>query len=157
MQVAGPSQGRTEASSFVAEASLQGHPSLRQWLNPMSSAVPGAGGATPQRRHAAGLRRRCRRAAEHIRHSTGTAHDARGKEGAIEDRPWPRLLLWVFACAALVVSLVIRTDGLDQRHPRMAERAAATKEVSETGLPFLSSIIQRGEAHALALKSGPRG
>jgi hypothetical protein len=156
MQVAGPSQGHTEASSFVAEASLRGHPSLRQWLNPMSSAVPGAGGATPRRR-AAGLRRRCQRAAEHIRHSTGTAHDARGKEGAIEDRPWPRLLLWVFACAALVVSLAIRTDGLDERDPGLAQRAAATKEVSETGLPFLSSIIQRGEAHALALKSGPRG
>jgi hypothetical protein len=106
---------------------------------------------------AAGLSRRCQQAAEHIRNSTGIAQDEKVREGRVEDRPWLRLLLWVFACAALVVSLVIRTDGLDERDPRLAERAAATKEVSETGLPFLSSIIQRGEAHALALKSGPRG
>ena len=119
----------------MAEASLQGHPSLRQWLNPMSSASPGAGGATPRRR-AAGLRRRCQRAAEHIRHSTCTAHDARGKEGAIEDRPWPRLLLWVFACVALVVSLVIRADGVDDRDPRSAVLATGT---GEAGASFLKN------------------
>ena len=130
---------------------------MRQCPDPMPRASPGAGGETRWRQRAAGLRRGCQVAAEHVRNSTGIAYDEKGREGPVKDMPWPRLLLWVFACAALVVSLVIRTDGLDQRHPRMAERAAATKEVSETGLPFLGSIIQRGEAHALALKSGPRG
>jgi hypothetical protein len=63
--------------------------------------------------------------------------------------PWPRLLLWVFACAALVVSLVMRPDGLDDRNPRSAVRAAATEEVSATGLSLLSSTIPHGEADIL--------
>jgi hypothetical protein len=70
--------------------------------------------------------------------------------------PWPRLLLWVFACAALVVSLIIRADGLDDRAPGAAVRATASEGAAKTGLPMLSSIIQRGEA-GVSPKSGPPG
>jgi hypothetical protein len=85
------------------------------------------------------------------------AHVTKRPDGAAGDRPWPRLLLWVFACAALVVSLIVRADGLDGRDPESAVRATATKGLSETGLPLLGSIIRGGEAGALAVKSGLRG
>ena len=72
---------------------------------------------------------------------------------AAEDRPWPRLLLWLFACAALVVSLIVRADNLDERDPGSAVRAA-TNGPSETGLPMLGWIIQRGEAAVLSVRNG---
>lgn len=81
----------------------------------------------------------------------------RGDAGAVLDRAWPRLLLWVVACAALVVSLIIRADGLDDPAPGSAVRATATKGLAETGLPLLSSIIPRGEAHDASLKGEPPG
>ena len=146
MQVAGPREGRTEGSTVVFEAPHGEHQSLRQRPNPMPRSSPGARGGTPRRRRAAGLRRRGHRAAEYIRRSTGIAHDERGREAAIEDRAWPRLLLWVFACAALVVSLVIRAEGLDDRDPRSAVRAPATEGSWEVGLPMLSSILQQDES-----------
>ena len=77
--------------------------------------------------------------------------------GAAADRAWPRLLLWVFACAALVVSLSIRADGLDGRGPGPAARATAANGLWETDLPLLGSIIEEGRASALSVKSGPRG
>jgi hypothetical protein len=116
-----------------------------------------ARGKTSRRRRAADLGDKCQRAAECIRNSTGTAHDEQGKEVALEQRPWPRLLLWVLTCAALVVSLVMRTDGLDDRNPGSAVRAVATEELSEAGRPLLSSMIRRGEADTLVIKSTPRG
>ena len=71
------------------------------------------GGVSPVRQHAAGLlRQRCERAAEHIRISADVAGRNQGSCRA-EATPRLRLLLWVFACAALVVSLVIRADNLD--------------------------------------------
>jgi hypothetical protein len=109
------------------------------------------------RQRAADRGGKCRRAAEYIRNSTGTAHDEQGKQIALEHRAWPRLLLWVLTCAALVVSLVMRTDGLDDRSPGSAVRAVATEELSEAGRPLLSSMIPRGEADTLVIKSRPRG
>jgi hypothetical protein len=157
MLVAGLSQGRTEASTFVVEAPLERKKSSRQCQNPRPRPSSAARGKTARRQWAADLRGGCQRAAEYIRNSTGTAHDEQGREVAVEDRPWPRLLLWVVACAALVVSLVIRTDGLDERDPGSAVRVMATEEVSETGRPLLSSMLPRGETDTLVIKSGPRG
>jgi hypothetical protein len=77
--------------------------------------------------------------------------------GAAEDRPWPRLALWVFACAALVVSLIVRADGLDDRAPGSAVRATATEGLSGAGLPMLGWIIQRSEAGVMSVSGGPRG
>jgi hypothetical protein len=75
------------------------------------------------------------------------------RHGAAADPPWPRLLLWAFACAALVVSLIVRADRLDDRASGSALRATATERMSETGLP----IFQRGNAAVWSVKSGPRG
>jgi hypothetical protein len=156
MLVAGPSQGRTETSTVGMEAPLKRKNSSRQCLNPMPRPSSAARRKTSRRQRAADLRGRCQRAAEYIRNSTGTAHQEQGREVAIAHRPWPRLLLWILACAALVVSLVIRTDGLDDRGPGSAVRVMATEEVSETGRPLLSSMITRGEPDTLVIKSGPR-
>ena len=85
------------------------------------------------------------------------AHYESGKEcSAVKDTPWPRLLLWVFACTALLVSLIIRADGLDDRDPGLAVRAAAIQRSSTADLPANRSIIQSGEAGALSLRSGPK-
>jgi hypothetical protein len=77
--------------------------------------------------------------------------------GAAADRAWPRLLLWVFACAALVVSLSIRADGPGGRDAGPAARATATNGLSETRPPLLGPIIREGQAGAWSVKSGPRG
>ena len=136
MQVAGLRQGRTEASIVAVKTPLGGHQSLRQCPDPMPRASPGAGGETRWRQRAAGLRRRCQVAAEHVRNSTGIAYDEKDREGPVKDMPWPRLLLWVFACVALVVSLVIRADGVDDRDPRSAVLATGT---GEAGASFLKN------------------
>jgi hypothetical protein len=159
------SGGGGHLKGYITDAYLRERSRSRHWdpvpeLEAPNEAIcpmVGTGMRTRLPGRAAGLRRRCQRAAEHIRNLTGIAHDEKGRQGWVEDRPWPRLLLWVFACAALVVSLVIRADGLDDRDPRSAVRAAATKENGETGLPVLSSIPRRGEAGASFLKSEPRG
>ena len=115
------------------------------------------GETSPRRQHRAGVRRRCKRAAKLIRSSTKIAHDRQGRKVAGLGGPWPRLLLWIFACAALVVSLIVRADGLDDRVPGSALRATAPEALPETGFPMLGWIIQRGEAAAWSVKSGPRG
>jgi hypothetical protein len=155
MQIAGPGQGRIEASTDVA-ARPDRPPSSRPWPDRLPRQLRRDGEAGARRQRAADLRRRCKRAAKRIRSSTGMVA-ARRLDGAAEDWPWPRLLLWVFACAALVVSLIVRADGLDDRAPGSALRATATEGLPETGLPMLGWIIQRGEAAAWSVKSGPRG
>jgi hypothetical protein len=158
MQVGGLGQGRTEALTVFMESPRGGRLPSRRCSGEMPRPSPCDGGEAPLRQHGAGfIRRRCERAAEHIRSSTGVAHYESSKQGsAVKDRPWPRLLLWVFACAALLVSLIIRADGLDDRDPRLAVRATATKAPSATALPMLSSTIQRGEAGALSLRNGEK-
>jgi hypothetical protein len=82
------------------------------------------------------LRQRCARVAACIRTSTKlTGGDARPEQRAVRRRvPWLGLLLWVFACAALFVSLVMRADDLD-RDRRVAVRAAADELMSERPYP----------------------
>jgi hypothetical protein len=94
--------------------------------------------------------------ARRIRSSTKIAHDGQGREVARLSGPWPRLLLWVFACAALVVSLIIRADDLDDRASRAPVRATANQGAQDTGRSLLSSIIQ-GREGGVPLKSEPRG
>jgi hypothetical protein len=91
------------------------------------------GAVSPVRQHAAGLlRQRCKRAAEHIRISTGVAGRNQGS-CRVEATPWLRLLLWVFACAALVVSLVIPADDLDDPDRSFVGREGAPAHSLETG------------------------
>lgn len=107
-----------------------------------------------RQRGAGVIRRGCERAAEHIRNSAGAAHCESGKGGSA-GTPWPRLLLWVFACAALLVSLVIRADGLDDRDPGLALRAGATKPSWETSLPVFSWTVHAKEGD-LSPRGGPK-
>lgn len=155
MQVAGSFQGRTVASTVGAGAPPGANLSPRDFPDqprPQRYDRPQAAG----RQHA-GLRRRCRRAAKRIRRSTGIAQGKTGNEAAVVDRPWPRLLLWLFACAALVVSHIIRAEGLDGRDPGSAVRATAVEGVAGPGLPLLSSILQRGDAGVQSVRNGRRG
>jgi hypothetical protein len=85
------------------------------------------------------------------------AHVGSPLDGAAAARAWPRLLLWVFACAALVVSLSIRADGPGGRDPGLAARATAANGLFETRLPLLGALIREGQPGALSVKSGPRG
>ena len=154
MQVAGAGQGRTEALTVGVEARLAGNlPSRRRDDSTLRLPEYAPPETSPQRQHRVGLRRRCKRVAKRIRSSTKIAHDGQGRKVAGLGEAWPRLLLWVFACAALVVSLIIRADGLDDR---AAVRAPANQGVQETGLSLLSSIIQ-GRETGVYLRSGPRG
>ena len=91
------------------------------------------GGVSPVRQSAAGsLRQRCERAIEHIRISAGVADRNQGS-CRVEATPWLRLLLWVFACAALVVSLVIRVDDRDDPDRSFVGREEAPAHSLETG------------------------
>ena len=72
-----------------------------------SRLVRHGGEAVPTRQRTAGrLRQICARIAECIRSSTEVmGGGVRPEQRAARGLPWLRLLLWVFACAALVVSL----------------------------------------------------
>lgn len=156
MQAAGAGQGRTEALRGV-EARLAVDPPPRRHLHPILRLPECAPGETsPRRQHRVGIRHRCKRVARRIRSSTRIAHDGQGREVAGLRGAWPRLLLWVFACAALVVTLVIRADGLDDRAPRATVPATAHQAFQETGPSLLSSISQGREA-GISPKSAPRG
>lgn len=158
MQVSCLGQARTEAPTVFMDSPRGRCLPARHRAGEMPSPSSPCEGEVVLPKHGAGfIRRRCERVAEHIRSSTGVVHyESSRKCSAGEDTPWLRLLLWVFACAALLVSLIIRADGLDHRDPESAVRAAVSEGPSETGLPMLGSTIQGGEAGAWSLRSGPR-
>ena len=107
-------------------------------------------------RMAAALHQRCASFGAYIRSSTEVmGHRTGPEQGAARAVPWMGLLLWMFACAALLVSLIIRAEDLDDRAPGSAVRAEATQPSSEAGLPVFSSTVQAGEAAALPLSNGP--
>lgn len=62
------------------------------------------------------------------------AGGARPGQRAARSVPWLGLLLWIFACAALFVSLIMRDDDLD-RERRVAARSEAEAEISELAYP----------------------
>lgn len=157
MQVVGPGRARTEGRSALTDSARKGRLLLSKRRSEVPVRSPRDTAQAPARqREASVIRRRCARAAERIRRSSGVAHHESGMHRApVEGRPWPRLFLWVFACAALVVSLIIRADGLDDRDPGAAVRAAATERSWATRVPVLSAIIRRGEAGALSPRYGP--
>lgn len=79
--------------------------------------------AVPQRT-AGLLLQRCARLAACIRSSTELmGSDARAGQRAARRVPWMGLLLWVFACAALFVSLIMHADDPD-RDRRVAAHVA---------------------------------
>lgn len=97
------------------------------------------------RRAARRLRQSCARAAECIRISTEVmGGEARPKRPAAKSLPWLGLLLWVFACAALFMSLVMRAEDLD-RDRRVATRSAASAQSSERAYTVPRLPRQAGE------------
>lgn len=157
MHEGGLGQGRTEALTALTDSSHGGRLPSRQCLSETPRPSPHDVETAPLRPPEADfVRRRCERAAEHIRRSAGVAHYESGNEcAAVKAAPWPRLVLWVFASAALVVSLIIRAEDLDHRAAGLAVRAEATQPSSETDLPVLTSTIQAGEEAALPPSNGP--
>jgi hypothetical protein len=61
----------------------------------------------------------------------------------------------VFACAALVVSMMIRADGFDHQGPGSTVRAAAAERSWASGVPLLGSIVRPGGSGVSSLTSGP--
>ena len=157
MQVGGLDQRRAEAPIPLMDLPHGGRLPSRQYLGEMPRPSPrGVGEASFRQPIGGPVRRRCERAAEHIRVSTGMDHYKRSKErSAVNGTPWLRLLLWVFASTALVVSLIIRAEDLDERDPGLVVRAGATTPSSETSLPLFSSTIQGGGA-ARSLGNRPK-
>lgn len=105
----------------------------RNWLGQNGENLAPAVGqdGSAAERTAGLLRQRCATLAARIRSSTELmGGDARPEQRAARHVPWLGLLLWVFACAALFVSLVMRADDLD-RDRRVAVRAVAAEQISE--------------------------
>jgi hypothetical protein len=79
------------------------------------------------------LRQRCARVADCIRSSTEVIGGTAGPEQrAARGVPWLGLLLWMFACAALFVSLMLRPGNLDgdRRVAASSEAGAHSWELS---------------------------
>jgi hypothetical protein len=118
-----------------------------------STRVRHGGEAVSALQRAAGLlHQRCARLAARIRSSTEPmGGDPRPAQRAARRVPWLGLLLWLFACAALFVSLVLRADDLD-RDRRVAVRAGAAEQISDRSysVPGLT-----GQASELGLFTVP--
>jgi hypothetical protein len=122
-----------------------------------SRLVRHGGEAVPTRQRTAGrLRQMCARIAECIRSSTEVmVGRVRPEQRAARSLPWLMLLLWVFACAALSVSLAIRPDGLDDPDRRLAGREGAPAPPSGTTRPVFQHDADGSGASPL--KDSPGG
>jgi hypothetical protein len=91
-----------------------------------------------RQRTAALLRERCARLAACIRTSTEMmGGHARPEQRIARHVPWLGLALWVFACAALFMSLIMRADDLD-RDRRVAARSVVKEQSSGFSDPVRS-------------------
>jgi hypothetical protein len=98
------------------------------------------------------LRQRCARVADCIRSSTEVTGGTVGPEQrAARGVPWLGLLLWMFACAALFVSLMLRPGNLDGDR-RVAASSEAGAHSWERSYPVRSWTRPAGE-----LSSSPQG
>jgi hypothetical protein len=117
----------------------------------------GDGVQTVQVRHrtAALLRQRSARLAACIRTSTevmgGHAKPAQRAAGRV---PWLGLALWVFACSALFVSLIMRADDLD-RDRRVAARSVLKEQSSGLSDPVRSWMGPASELGVFTVRRPP--
>ena len=157
MQRVAPSPAGTEGAGALAGSNGGGRLPWRKRAREVPGRSACNGAQAPGRQRGAGsIRQRCARVAERIRNSAGVHQREGGTDrAALKERPWPRLVLWVFACAALVVTLMVRADGLDDRDPGSTIRTATAERSWATRFPVLSAFIRRGEAGALSPRSGP--
>ena len=78
--------------------------------------------------------------------------DAKPGQRAARGVPWLGLLLWMFACAALFVSLIMRDDDLD-RDRRMAARSEV--ESSDLSDPARRLLRQASELSVFTTRRPP--
>lgn len=154
MQMVGPGRVCADGRSAPAHSACEQHLPSNDHVH--ARATGDRAPVPAWRRVGAAMGRRCAWAAERIRNSTGVADCARGAEDfGIGSRLWPRLLLWVFACVALVLTLHVRADGLYRSGPDATIRATAPDGFWTTRFPVLGSLIRRGEAGPLGPRGGP--
>ena len=110
----------------------------------LQAGPPGRQDRASQRPAANLLRHGCAKVAERIRASMGvTAGEAGPRQRAATAMPWVGLLLWALACAALFVSLIMRTDDLD-RDRRVAVRGEGKASISAPAYPMRAVMGQAG-------------
>jgi hypothetical protein len=116
-----------------------------------SKRVRGQAGQVRQR-SATLFARRLPRVAGCNRRWTVAGSDAGREQRAAAGVPWLGLLLWVFACAALFVSLIMRPNDFDGDRRVAASSAVVERMVNRAhaapGLP--------GQASELSLFTAPR-
>ena len=78
--------------------------------------------------------------------------DASPEQGAARAVPWLGLLLWGFACAALLVSLIVRDGDVDPDR-RVAARSEAKAQLLDRDYPVPRLTRQ---ASGLSLSAPPR-
>jgi hypothetical protein len=101
------------------------------------------------------LRQRCARIAHCIRSSTEVmGGTARPGQRATIGVPWLGLLLWICACAALFVSLIMRPDGFEGEH-RVAARSEAAARSTDLSYPMRSWTRPAGELSVFTVRRPP--
>jgi hypothetical protein len=108
-----------------------------------------------RQRAAAFLRQRLARLADRIRSSTELmGGDIRPDQRGARDVPWLGLLLWVFACAALFVSLIMRPGDLDQDR-RVAARSVLKEQRAGFSDPVRSWSRSTSELGVFTVRRPP--
>jgi hypothetical protein len=108
-----------------------------------------------RQRTAALLRQRLARLADRIRSSTEVmGGEARPDQRGVRDVPWLGLLLWVFACAALFVSLIMRPGDLDQDR-RVAARSVLKEQRAGLSAPMPSWSPPTSELGVFTVRRPP--
>jgi hypothetical protein len=108
-----------------------------------------------RQRTAALLRQRLARLADRIRNSTEVmGGEARPDQRGVADVPWLGLLLWVFACAALFVSLIMRPGDLDQDR-RVAARSLLKEQSAGLSSPMPSWSPPTSELGVFTVRRSP--
>ena len=80
--------------------------------------------------------------------------DAKPGQRAATGVPWLGLLLWMFACAALFVSLIMRADDLD-RDRRLAARSETEAQSSDLSYPVRHLTRQASELSVFTTRRPP--
>ena len=81
-------------------------------------------------------------------------HRTGPEQGAARAVPWMGLLLWMFACAALFVSLIMRADDLDHER-RVATRSVAKEELLDRAHPLTGLTQHAGGFNLFIIRRPP--
>jgi hypothetical protein len=98
------------------------------------------------------LGRRFARLGERIRASSGVAVGDPASDQRAAGTPWLGLMLWLFACAGLFVSLIMQPHDLERDH-RVAARSSAQPQIEEH--PYRAPSLT-GQASEISLIAPPR-